>query len=73
MFRRFKTDVGHPYPIGATPDKNGVNFSIYSKNATDIILPTILATFGALVIGIICVKLLIRISPENKKGKQKNV
>ena len=47
--------------------------SLGSQNAMDIILPTILATLGALVIGIICVKLLIRISPEGKKGAQKNV
>ena len=47
--------------------------SLGSTNATDIILPTILSTFGALIIGLICVKLLIKISPENKKGGQKNV
>lgn len=47
--------------------------SLGSTNATDIILPTILSTFGALIIGLICVKLLIKISPESKKGKQKNV
>ncbi|MBO5997093.1 MAG: nucleoside recognition protein [Alphaproteobacteria bacterium] len=47
--------------------------SLGSTNATDIILPTILSTFGALVIGIICVKLLIKISPEGKKGGRKDV
>ena len=47
--------------------------SLGSTNATDIILPTILSTFGALVIGIICVKLLIKISPEGKKGERKDV
>ena len=44
--------------------------SLGSTNATDIILPTILSTFGALVIGIIAVKMLIKISPETKKGKK---
>ena len=43
--------------------------SLGSTNATDIILPTILSTFGALVIGIIAVKTLIKISPETTKGK----
>ena len=39
MFRNnFKTEAGRPYPIGATVDKDGVNFSIYSKNATSISL-----------------------------------
>ncbi|MBP5534390.1 MAG: nucleoside recognition protein [Alphaproteobacteria bacterium] len=47
--------------------------SLGSTNATDIILPTILTTFGALVIGILFVKLLIKISPESKKGGKKNV
>ena len=47
--------------------------SLGSTNATDIILPTILTTFGALIIGITCVKLLIRISPETKNGGKKDV
>ena len=39
MFRRrLITDKGRPYPLGATPDKEGVNFSIYSKHATSIVL-----------------------------------
>ncbi len=35
---RKHTDVGigHPYPIGATVQPNGVNFSLYSKNSTQI-------------------------------------
>ena len=45
--------------------------SLGATNATDIILPTIITTFGALVIGIICVKLLIKISPEPAKRKGK--
>ena len=28
--------LGSPYPLGATLDENGVNFSIYSENATDV-------------------------------------
>ena len=47
--------------------------SLGSTNATDIILPTILTTFGALIIGIICVKLLIKLSPEAKEGGKKDV
>ena len=47
--------------------------SLGSTNATDIILPTILTTFGALIIGILFVKLLIKISPESKRGGKKNV
>jgi len=27
---------GHPYPLGATPDEEGVNFSIFSQNAESI-------------------------------------
>ena len=45
--------------------------SLGSTNATEIILPTILTTFGALIIGILCVKLLIKISPEPSKRKEK--
>ncbi len=41
-----------------------------STNASEIILPTILATLGALITGLICVKLLIKISPEPAKQKQ---
>lgn len=38
FYKRFKTEGGRPYPLGATVDLNGVNFSIYSKNATSISL-----------------------------------
>lgn len=41
--------------------------SLGSVNATDIIVPTILTTFGALVIGIVCVKILIKLSPQPAK------
>ncbi len=27
---------GSPYPLGATPDKNGVNFALHSENATGV-------------------------------------
>ncbi len=27
---------GHPYPLGATWDGNGVNFAIYADNATKV-------------------------------------
>ncbi|MEM7473313.1 MAG: glycogen debranching protein GlgX [Pseudomonadota bacterium] len=29
---------GHPYPLGATLDENGVNFAVFSRNATKVIL-----------------------------------
>ncbi|MBI4647028.1 MAG: glycogen debranching protein GlgX [Bacteroidia bacterium] len=32
----YKTKPGKPHPLGATPDKKGVNFSVFSRNATDI-------------------------------------
>ena len=39
MFKKkLLTFKGYPYPLGATPDKEGVNFSIYSKNATSVVL-----------------------------------
>ena len=34
----YQTDVGYPEPLGATPDKDGVNFSLFSKNATRVVL-----------------------------------
>lgn len=36
MVRTFATLSGKPHPLGATSDKNGVNFSVFSKNATSI-------------------------------------
>ena len=44
--------------------------SLGDKNPTDIILPTILTTFGALTIGLIAVKLLIKLKPERKYKKK---
>ena len=32
----FRTSAGQPHPLGATPDKGGVNFSVFSQNATAI-------------------------------------
>src|SRR5438309_4737212 len=32
----FKVWLGHPYPLGATWRGNGVNFAIYSENATGV-------------------------------------
>lgn len=43
--------------------------SIGDKNPTDIILPTILTTVGALTIGLIAVKILIKLKPERKSQK----
>lgn len=33
---KFATNPGNAHPLGATVTKNGVNFSIFSENATDI-------------------------------------
>jgi glycogen operon protein len=30
------TTKGTPYPLGATPDKEGVNFSLFSENAEKV-------------------------------------
>ncbi len=49
----------------------GMLMSLGATDATDIILPTILTTLGALIIGILFVKLLIKISPEPAKRKEK--
>jgi glycogen operon protein len=32
----FQTEVGRPHPLGATVDQNGVNFSVFSRNATAV-------------------------------------
>lgn len=32
----FVTKYGKAHPLGATPEKNGVNFSLYSENATGV-------------------------------------
>ena len=31
--RGYKIEKGHPHPLGATPDENGINFSIFSEQA----------------------------------------
>ncbi|BAZ47625.1 glycogen debranching enzyme GlgX [Nostoc sp. NIES-4103] len=33
---KYQTEPGCPHPLGATPDKDGVNFSIFSEHATSI-------------------------------------
>jgi glycogen operon protein len=32
----FQTEPGRPHPLGATVDKNGVNFSVFSRNASGV-------------------------------------
>ena len=32
----FQTEPGRPHPLGATVDKDGVNFSVFSRNATSV-------------------------------------
>ena len=32
----FQTEPGRPHPLGATVDKEGVNFSVFSRNATSV-------------------------------------
>ncbi|MDD5559083.1 glycogen debranching protein GlgX [Candidatus Methylomirabilis sp.] len=33
---RLQVEKGSPHPLGATPDQNGVNFSLFSENATGV-------------------------------------
>lgn len=33
---RYETAPGRPHPLGAVPDINGVNFSVFSRNATSV-------------------------------------
>ena len=33
---RYETTAGRPHPLGAVPDINGVNFSVFSRNATSV-------------------------------------
>ena len=44
--------------------------SLGFENPTEIILPTIITTFGALLIGLITVRILIKLKPE--KGEKRN-
>ena len=32
----FKVEVGRPHPLGADVDPNGVNFAVFSQNATAV-------------------------------------
>ena len=32
----FPTEPGRPHPLGATVDEGGVNFSVFSRNATTV-------------------------------------
>src|SRR5215471_16258305 len=32
----FETEPGQAHPLGATVDKDGVNFSVFSRNATGV-------------------------------------
>ena len=34
--RAYETAAGRPHPLGATPDAHGVNFSVFSRNATAV-------------------------------------
>lgn len=36
MAERYEVLQGHAHPLGATPDKEGVNFSLFSENATSV-------------------------------------
>ena len=56
--KRLLTFKGSPYPLGATPDADGVNFSIYSQKATSVVL-CLFNRFG---------KEIRRIAIKNKTG-----
>ncbi len=32
----YEIDPGRPHPLGAVPDAEGVNFSVFSRNATSV-------------------------------------
>ena len=36
MNKQYKIQEGNQHPLGATPDENGVNFSLYSENAESV-------------------------------------
>ena len=36
MTEQIQVERGYRHPLGATPDSNGVNFSIFSRNAQDV-------------------------------------
>src|SRR5574340_1234063 len=33
---RYQIEPGHPHPLGAIPDENGVNFAVFSERATSV-------------------------------------
>ncbi len=33
---KYQVEPGRTHPLGSTPNKEGVNFSIFSKNATSV-------------------------------------
>jgi isoamylase len=33
---QYKIDKGHPHPLGAVPDAQGVNFAVFSQRATAV-------------------------------------
>ncbi|HEX9132901.1 MAG TPA: glycogen debranching protein GlgX [Ktedonobacteraceae bacterium] len=34
--REYQIEPGHPHPLGAIPDENGVNFAVFSERATSV-------------------------------------
>ena len=36
MTTRYESLPGKPHPLGAVPDAGGVNFSVFSRNATSV-------------------------------------
>jgi isoamylase len=36
MSHRYETAPGRAHPLGAIPDASGVNFSVFSRNATSV-------------------------------------
>lgn len=36
MGNKYRVSIGNPHPLGATPAKKGVNFSVFSKHATGV-------------------------------------
>src|SRR5512142_3017308 len=33
---KYQIERGHPHPLGALPDENGVNFAVFSERATSV-------------------------------------
>src|SRR5579871_6645440 len=36
--KQYQTEPGRQHPLGAIPDENGVNFSLFSERATEVVL-----------------------------------